>query len=75
MISATAGIAGYNAPSQCCAYGAAATQGQGVLGYDCVEIPGAMNVAGIFVRSRICGRSFGLVTINAGTIATTVCCE
>lgn len=57
--------------SSCCAYGAA---GIGVLGYDCVMIPGASNAAGTAVKApSYCGRR--LTTVTAAITSKTVCCK
>ena len=60
----------------CCMYG-------GIIGYDCLDIPGAENVAGTNAganKDRICGRSKGLRTAgvpgaNAAMDNKSICCE
>lgn len=42
-------------------------------GYDCIQIPGAENAAGVDKPPSICGHDKGLVTAVAGTV--TVCCK
>jgi len=70
-------MTGFNDALTCCSYSLAFS-----AGYDCVQIPGAvkesatMTGANIPVRSNICGRSAGLVTVS-GTKANSksICCE
>ncbi len=68
----------------CCSYG---VDGMNTMGYDCVNIPGAEKAAAtkLMTGSNLCGRSNGLVTSNADSIAVnaadpeanskTICCE
>ncbi len=59
----------------CCSYGSDGLTGS--MGYDCLNIPGAENDAGVMVRSNLCGRSNGIVTDSVVTpvVSTTICCK
>lgn len=75
-VSGAAADMGHNMASACCNYG-----GDGMeiaIGYDCVEIPGAVKgmttTMAALGGSRYCGRSKGLQTAKVtGAIAATVC--
>jgi len=70
-------LSGVNSHKTCCSYLAA-----GMLGYDCVQIAGAvkesmtMTGANIPVKSNLCGRSAGLVTATGTKVnSKSICCK
>lgn len=60
--------------SICCGYG---TNGKGISGFDCLNIPGALNPANMMMagNSRICGRDAGLVQKTGAAFNTKTVCS
>eukprot|EP00095_Tigriopus_kingsejongensis_P009430 maker-scaffold305_size215425-snap-gene-1.13 protein:Tk09430 transcript:maker-scaffold305_size215425-snap-gene-1.13-mRNA-1 annotation:"PREDICTED: uncharacterized protein LOC101744434" len=72
-VSGAAGVPpalGVGSVANCCGYGA---DGAGILGFDCVTIPGARNKDNVLVSPKICGRDNGLVTGASPMVSQSIC--
>ena len=73
-VSSDKDSSGFIKGSMCCGYGA---DGMISIGYDCVQIPGALKAAmtSMMGPSQICGRAKGGLVSVSGMTAVTICCE